>query len=41
MTVNRGNCGLSAEIVTDLIVRWRQLKANRQFDRAVFWMVRR
>jgi murein DD-endopeptidase MepM/ murein hydrolase activator NlpD len=29
MTVNRGKCGLSAEIVTGLILRWRQLKANK------------
>ena len=29
MTVSRGNGGLSAEIVTGLIWRWRQLKANK------------
>lgn len=29
MTVNRGNGGLSAEIVTGLILRWRQLKPNK------------
>jgi len=29
MTVNRDNCGLSTEIVTGLILRWRQLKANK------------
>ncbi|MBD1829964.1 M23 family metallopeptidase [Microcoleus vaginatus GB1-A2] len=29
MTVNRGKGGLSAEIVTGLILRWRQLKANK------------
>jgi murein DD-endopeptidase MepM/ murein hydrolase activator NlpD len=29
MTVSRGNGGLSAEIVTGLILRWRQLKANK------------
>ncbi|MEG4341780.1 M23 family metallopeptidase [Microcoleus sp. A003_D6] len=28
MTVNRGNCGESTEIVADVILRWRQLKAN-------------
>ena len=28
MTVSRGNGGLSAEIVTGRILRWRQLKAN-------------
>ena len=29
MTVSRGNGGLSAEIVTGRILRWRQLKANK------------
>jgi len=29
MSVSRGNGGLSAEIVTGLILRWRQLKANK------------
>ena len=29
MTVSRGNGGLSAEIVTNRILRWRQLKANK------------
>ncbi|MBW3586314.1 MAG: M23 family metallopeptidase [Cyanobacteria bacterium 0813] len=29
MTVNRDNCGVTAEIVTGLILRWRQLKANK------------
>ncbi|MBD1884087.1 M23 family metallopeptidase [Microcoleus vaginatus] len=29
MTVNRDNCGVSAEIVTGLILRWRQLKVNK------------
>ncbi|MEG4352756.1 M23 family metallopeptidase [Microcoleus sp. LAD1_D5] len=29
MSVNRGNGGLSGEIVTGLILRWRQLKANK------------
>lgn len=29
MTVSRGNGGLSAEIVTGRILRWRQLKANQ------------
>jgi len=29
MSVSRGNSGLSAEIVTGRILRWRQLKANK------------
>ncbi|MEG3935367.1 MULTISPECIES: M23 family metallopeptidase [unclassified Microcoleus] len=29
MTVSRGNGGLSAEIVTGLILRWQQLKVNK------------
>ncbi|MEG4582363.1 M23 family metallopeptidase [Microcoleus sp. MON1_C5] len=29
MTVNRDNCGLSAEIVRGLILPWRQFKANK------------
>ncbi|MEG4225305.1 M23 family metallopeptidase [Microcoleus sp. N9_B2] len=29
MTVNRDKCGLSTEIITSLILRWRQLKANK------------
>ncbi|EGK90419.1 M23 family peptidase [Microcoleus vaginatus PCC 9802] len=29
MTVNRGNCGLSTEIITGLIWQWGQLKANK------------
>jgi hypothetical protein len=29
MSVNRDNCGLSAEIITGLILRWGQLKVNK------------